>query len=379
MKILVDALAVVEHMTGVSRYAFQLLTHLARVDEKNSYRVLVPSSLSPDHPLIRRLEGCANFSLMKADIPPVGPKRDIRYRALAGLDFDVYHCLNSNYPLGFHYPRGVVTIHDLKYLKYPRFMGNAWWLKTRYLELVFKSAAKRCAKVIAVSHATKRDIVDLFSIPDPDRIVVIHEAGGLFSASSNVPEQGDRILETYGVKRPYFLFLGEHRPHKNIEGVIEAFERFRQMCRDPFHLVITGKVHPSYRARMTRLKWGRDDVVFTGFIPDEHLPVLYRHAYGFLLPSFYEGFGIPILEAMEAGVPVITSNVSSMPEVGGDACLTVSPYDPEDIARKMYVLATDAGLHALLREKGYARAKEFSWEKAARETLKVYEQVGSNS
>lgn len=189
--------------------------------------------------------------------------------------------------------------------------------------------------------------------------------------------QNSKLLkEKYKINKKYILFVGTLQPRKNIVRLIEAFSKIHH--QQQLNLVIVGKKGWMYEEILEAPKqYGiENQIKFLEFVPDEDLSLLYKNALCFVLPSLYEGFGLPVLEAMTQGCPVITSNVSSLPEAGGDAALYVDPEDVDDIAAKMQSLVKDEELRKTLIEKGYKQVKKFSWEKAARETLKVLEEVG---
>ena len=189
--------------------------------------------------------------------------------------------------------------------------------------------------------------------------------------------QNSKLLkEKYKINKKYILFVGTLQPRKNIVRLIEAFSKIHH--QQQLNLVIVGKKGWMYEEILEAPKqYGiENQIKFLEFVPDEDLSLLYKNALCFVLPSLYEGFGLPVLEAMTQGCPVITSNVSSLPEAGGDAALYVNPEDVDEIAAKMQSLVKDEELRKTLIEKGYKQVKKFSWEKAARETLKVLEEVG---
>lgn len=370
LKILIDALGIVNRTTGVGQYSSQLLNHLAEIDVYNNYTVLLNTELSK-HPVLS-LEKRDNFKIVRLSTPAIGIKRQVNYLTISKkFDFDVYHCLNSNYPLVIK-KGGVVTIHDLKYIKYPHYLGKFSFLKKRYLYYIFKNAVENTSKIIAVSKNTKNDIIDIFGFNKQDKIKVIYEAANL-----KVKSGGKHIFKKYGIKQPYFLFVGEQRPHKNINGLLKAYNHYTKTTGNfNYSLVISGKKHSTFDNSLTGIdKRGSQNIIFTGFIDEEDMPYLYKYSYLFILPSFYEGFGIPILEAMQLGIPVITSNVSSMPEVAGGACLTVNPNDFKNVSAKIKMLTEDKALYKELSNRGQKRAAEFSWDKVAKETLTLYQEV----
>ena len=378
MRILLDASGIVNKTTGVGQYSLQLLKAIAELDEQNEYTVLLQRNLHEDHRVFD-LRNRPNFTLKKVNIPAIGHKKQILFPwVLKSLrtQYDLLHSLNSELPL-FHNLKSVVTIHDLKYLRYPRFLKGAFRLKGSYLKYIIQKGADKADKIIAVSRSTKSDIVTLLGIEE-DKIEVIYEASnlGLYSVKNSTDKCP--IIERYSIRRPYFLYIGEKRPHKNLEGLIEAFAIFKSRYdKWGSHLVIVGKEYSQYKGPLVQAKEHGllESIIFTGFVPDEHLEAIYSEAEVFLLVSFYEGFGIPILEAMECGTPVITSNISSMPEVAGDAAILVNPHDPEEIAKAMFAIMDSSSLRDELIQKGYERVQMFSWDKTARQTLEVYEEV----
>lgn len=379
MQILIDATGIVNKMTGVGRYSQQLLTAIANIDQDNSYTILLQQALRTDHP-IWALRDKPNFNLKRVDIPAVGPKKQICFpwavRKAIKTKADLIHSLNSELPL-LHNLKSVVTIHDLKYLKFPAFFRGLARTKTRYLKHIFKIGCQKASKVITVSESTKGDIINLLGIKE-EKICVIYEAADSTFCLDENSSFDSEILKQYSITKPYFLYVGEIRPHKNLEGLIEAFSIFKyKYNEEETQLVITGQEYSDYKGPLLRadeLKI-KGSLVVTGPVPNSHLKVLYREAEVFLLVSFYEGFGLPILEAMQYGIPVITSNVSSMPEVAGNAALLVNPYEPEEIAEAMNCIRNSEHLKMQLVRKGIVQAKNFSWERTAKKTLGVYDDV----
>ena len=379
MRILIDASGIVNETTGVGQYSLQLLKALSGIDDKNEYFVVLQKMLKDTH-LIYNLENKHNFSLIKGNTSAVGPKKQFYYYKLLKrncFNFDLLHSLNSELPL-YGNIKTVVTIHDLKYIKYPYFFNKLSIIKSRYLKYTMKKGAEKANKIIAISRSTKKDIIRLLGI-EKDKITVIYEASnlGMYSRTNDDILNSD-ILKKYSIQKPYFLYVGEKRSHKNLEGLIKAFAIFKEKYDNRnSSLVIVGKKYSGYKEYMTRaINLGvAKNIIFTGFIFDEHLKALYSEAEILLLVSFYEGFGIPILEAMECGIPVITSNISSMPEVAGEAALLVDPNNIQEIVEKMNNIVNSKTLRKQLIESGLKRVKRFSWITTARQTLKVYKEI----
>ena len=214
--------------------------------------------------------------------------------------------------------------------------------------------------IIVDSHATKKDVSTYFSTPE-NKINVVHLASEMKPVPTRLPSK-------YGIKGDFLLYVGTVEPRKNLLRIIEAFNQLDQELK----LVIVGVSGWDNKA-VYRTK--NPNIIFTGYVPEEELPIFYCNAKLLLYPSLYEGFGFPILEAMNCGCPVITSNISSMPEVAGNAALLVDPYSTEEIKRAMQMLLSDAKLRKRLIDSGVRQARRFSWGKTADETMKVYEKV----
>jgi len=359
LKILIDASGIINKTTGVGQYSLQLLKALAEVDNKNEYFIVLQKELDEKHP-IYNLEKMRNFSFIKGNVSAVGPQKQRYYYGLLRRNFskfDLLHSLNSELPLYCNMKK-VVTIHDLKYLKYPHFFKNFSKIKAKYLEYTMKKGVKKADKIIAVSRSTKKDIINILGI-EKNKIRVIYEASNLAMYSQkNSNMSNEKIIKKYSVKRPYFLYVGEKRPHKNIEGLIEAFAIFKEKYDQwKTFLVITGRKYSGYQDYINKAEklCVMDYLIFTDFIPDEHLKPIYSEAEALLFVSYYEGFGIPILEAMECGTPVITSNISSMPEVAGEAALLVDPNNIQEIVEKMNNIVNSKILRKQLIESGFKR------------------------
>jgi len=276
-----------------------------------------------------------------------------------------------------HPRRSVVTVHDLGYLSYPEAHKAG---DRRYLDWSTRWNALRARIVIADSAATRADLIRAYGV-DGRKIRVIYLGRDEALAAIRDERTLADIRAHYGIAGRYLLYVGTLQPRKNLARAIEAFAR---LAADPafagLQLVLAGKqgwLYDDLFARVERMGLaGR--VIFPGYVEDADLPALLSGALAFVFPSLYEGFGIPVLEAGACGVPVITSNTSSLPEVAGDAALLVDPHDVDAIAEAMYRLVTDDALRDELARRGLANVQRFSWEKCARETLAVLLEVGSS-
>lgn len=270
----------------------------------------------------------------------------------------VYFSPGFNPPLWSPVPV-VFTIHDLIHLRFPE-ETNA--LKRAYYRFVVRPAAVRAYRVLTVSEFSRREILEWARLPEEKVVVVGNGVGPEFSP------QGKRHEPGY----PYVFYVGNTKPHKNFHRLLEAFARSELLGE--VRLVCTGT--PSQRVLGLIQELGLEQhVVFAGTIPDEELPAYYRGALALVFPSLYEGFGLPALEAMACGTPVVTSSVTSLPEVVGDAAVLVDPYDVESIAWGVRRVVEDSSLRKELRRKGLKRAKQFSWDKTAELTWQVLQEA----
>jgi glycosyltransferase involved in cell wall biosynthesis len=247
-----------------------------------------------------------------------------------------------------------------------------------YANVSIATASRRATRVLTVSESSKRDILRFVKI-NPEKIDVIYNGYDERFAIEPMEEDVVRVRERYQLHDEFVLYAGNVKPHKNLERLIDAFHLVRNKGLDHLKLVLIGAEISKYAAlrRAVHRHQLHKYVRFLGYLPEETLAVMYRLAGVFVFPSLYEGFGLPPLEAMASGTPVVTSNVSSLPEVAGDAAVLVNPYDPGAIAEGIYRVLTDEQLRRGLRQRGLARARQFSWEDSARRVREVYQQVGA--
>ena len=369
--IILDALAVENSKTGVGQYVQELLEELLEKAPKDMFfSVMLHPSLDMKHPLVKFVSRRKNAEIMWFDIPAIGLKRDIKFfLKRRKLKCDLFHCLYSNHPL---FLKGVqmVTIHDLKYVLHPEFMGSKGKLKSIYLKNLMRHAAKHCDKLITVSESTRNDLLKVF----PHMSGLKERARVVYEAATVSMKTNREMIKKFELERPYFLYLGELRPHKNVGRVIQAFMQFKAQASPgaDIRLIVAGKPHKSF---VMPADAHREDIIFTGYVKDDDAYTLYSNALAYCLPSLYEGFGLPILEAMKCGCPVITSDFSSTAEVAGDAGVLVDPLSVDAIAGAMSQIYTDGVFRQELVAKGYEREKEFSWAKAAEETLGIYKEI----
>jgi len=228
--------------------------------------------------------------------------------------------------------------------------------------------------MITVSESEKFNICRKLFILEEKVRVIYHGVSDIFKPLNNLEHAKDRLRERYGIKFPFIFHVSNYQPKKNIEGLLRAFALAKKKYRINHKLVIGGK-QPYHLRRLGKELKIDDALLFTGFIPDSDLALFYNAADLFIFPSFHEGFGMPILEAMACGCPVITSNIFSMPEVAGKAALLVNPYNTSEIADAIQKILTNEKLREELKERGLERAKQFSWEKSAKKHVEVYRMV----
>lgn len=271
----------------------------------------------------------------------------------------------------------VISVMDLSFLRFPELFNKS---DLYQLKNWTKYSVKKSAKVLTISDSSRNDIIKTYQVPEK-RVLTIYP--GIKQTVSLQPRvyAMNELKAKYNISNNYILFVGTLQPRKNISRLIEAFAKIKegQTPYKDLQLVVIGKKGWLYEEILAAPKtFGIEDkVVFLEGINDEELAIFYKHALCYALPSLYEGFGLPIVEAMKHGCPVITSNVSSLPEAGGDAALYVDPENVDDIAEKMTKLVKDKDLRKELSEKGKKQAAKFSWEKTAKETLKVLVDVAA--
>lgn len=289
---------------------------------------------------------------------------------------DVLHIPHFNAPV-FYPGKIVLTLHDLTHLhwrdlsasKYPALI---YAIKHAFFVAVLRISLKRCAKVIVVSEYVQQDLQKSLNVPSSKMKVIYESAQECKRVSST---EVTRVLSDYGVTKRYFYYIGNAYPHKNLEMLLEVFAEFRKKYAES-QLVLSGgdsffwprlKKYATYRHL-------NENVVFTGRVSDRDRDILMSAATAYVFPSISEGFGLPILEAMSCGCPVLATNRTSLPEIGGEACLYFEPR-LEEMLQKMLMVWEDDALRKELIRKGHARAADFSWSNAARETLKVYRTI----
>lgn len=366
VRIGIDARLVFYHQAGIGQYILRLTSALAELDAADEF-ILFQSRKDKT-----RLSRAPNFKRQILWTPSHHRFETLALSVeLAPYRLDVLHSPDFIPPSRVRFP-SVITVHDLAFLLYPRFLTRQ---SAHYYGQV-DPAARRAAHIIAVSQSTKRDIVRLLGVPN-EKITVIYEAAHPIFQPLAPDVARQQVRARYGVAQDFILFVGTIEPRKNLPMLLEAFRKLLDVYKPRLKLVVAGKkgwLDEQVDAAVDKLKL-RDAVCFVGGVTSEDLVQLYNAARVFALPSFYEGFGLPPLEAMACGIPVVVSNTSSLPEVVGDAGQLVAPDDVDGWSVALWRALSDEHLRAEAREKGLRRAALFSWQRAARETLDVYRKV----
>ncbi len=367
-----DARTATDHFPGIGRYAFHLaraLDALLRDDERLAV-LYAPS------PSAWKLAVCPNewraASCVPVSASPFSLSQQWRLpRLLHTLGAHVYH---STYYLMPYRPGRptVLTVYDVIPLRFPATVSRRARLLFR---LTLALALRAADAVLCISKATARDVQALFSVPEERIHVTPLAADAYFRPVAS--QEREALVNRLGLPDRYVLYVGSNKPHKNLERLVRAWAL---VCPDDVTLVIAGPwlpAHSAPRALAARLGLDGRQVRFLGPVPERDLPALYSGALGFVFPSLYEGFGLPVLEAMACGTPVACSRAGSLPEVAGEAALYFDPTDVTDIASTVQLLLEDENVRASLRSAGLARAAHFTWERTASQTLTAYRQLAA--
>ncbi len=353
---------------GIGSYVRNLLEALARRPESMAYRFRV-FARRVDRDALPALPPHFDVATEEAPSYSLSELTGFAWR-LWRHRLDLFHATHYVLP---PLPRGraVVTIHDIIHLLYPQFLPNR--AAHVYARIMIRRALKRADKIITVSHNSKRDLVEHFGIAPAGVQVIYNGVSPRFRP--DVPgEERRRVADKLGLPSPYLLFLGGERPHKNARNVVRAFAEARRGHQLPHVLVLAGPM-PRNEGRVAALISAldlTDSIRRPGLVDDDDMPGLFAGADAFLYPTLYEGFGLPVVEAMACGTPVLTSSTSALQEIAGGHALLVDPMDATAIAAGIVTLATEPAKRAELTKLGLARAADFSWNKTAEATLSVY-------
>jgi glycosyltransferase involved in cell wall biosynthesis len=367
MRIALDAIPLVNAKTGIGHYTDALAEWLARNNQKHQYELFSPFDFD--------FRGSKPENLIKRFLPV---RSVFRKWWLIGLPamlqispVDLFHGTNYSIPIFAPCPT-VVTIHDMSLFAQAQTHES---INVRRGKRRIPIMARRASVIIAPSEATKREIVKYLGTSE-EKIRVIHEAAREKMEPLPLPAC-QQVLDKHQIKRPYLLYVGTIEPRKNLLTLIRAYDEMLKTTRHRPQLVFCGGrgwLDSDVFKYVEELRL-KDLVRFTGYVDDADLPAIYSSAEVFVYPSIYEGFGLPPLEAMACGTPVVVSNSSSLPEVVANAGLTHNPHDYRALAASTVKLLEDSALYGHFKNAGLEQASRFSWERAARETQSVYDEL----
>lgn len=362
MRIAIDVRTIFVKRTGVGYYVYNLMNTLTRIDKENDYWFITGPDFRTNHNFLKFFPRAAKFIFDNFVIP----------LKLYLKRIDIYHSPAYLLPLmNFNYKK-IVTIHDLGFILLPHSYALT---HSFHLRLMTAWSLKKADRIIAVSKSTQKDLIFFFPFCG-NKTSCIYE--GVNSKFHIIEDKSkiEEIKKRYKIDSPFILFVGTPDLRKNIDRLINAFCLVRKKFQQKIKLVLVGVKKKKSFVTETIQKYGLEaDIIQVGYVNEEEMVLFYNATEMFVFPSLYEGFGLPILEAMACGAPVITSNISSMPEVAGNAALLVDPYNIKDISDKICQILTNDELKNSLIKRGLERVKEFSWEKCAREAIRIYEAI----
>ena len=374
MRILIDGRMILPEMTGVGRYLLGLCRALAELDSDLDYELWLQENIPGNHPIFQ-LSG-KRFLFRRVPLRQTSLLAQLRFHTyLQDPKPDLLHC--PHFDLPFHIPGKVVaTIHDLKYLVHPEFFPHLPGLRRSAMRKMMVYTCERAQALICDAHFTAADLQSLLSVPN-EKIQTIYLGVDAARFGKQPAAAVKAFREKHALQKPFILFVGERRPHKNLPGLIQAFARFQELGGDEHQLVIAGRAYRDYTLpEQTAASLDLTDKVrFLDHFPETELDLLYQSADLLALLSFYEGFGLPILEAMASGTPIVASTGTSLPEVAGDAGLLVPADDPLSAAQAFTRLIPGGDARQTCIQRGLERAHGFTWERCARQTETVYRKV----
>ncbi|MGL5414186.1 MAG: glycosyltransferase family 4 protein [Clostridium sp.] len=355
--------------TGIGTYTYQLISNLNEIDTTNDYLLFSPDDLD-----IKNLNKNFSFEKVKENTNENFWENISVPNILTDKNMELYHVPQNGVGLSKNiFCKKTITLHDIIPLRMPETVSD------RYLRIFNDEMPKiiqNCDGIITVSHFSKDDIAREFNYPK-EKIYVTHLAAEDIYKPLSKSKCQEIINKKYFINKNFILYVGGFSPRKNIKGLIEAYSLLPKETRKHTKLVIIGKKGISYELYLNRAKELNvsNDVYFTGFIPLEDLPIFYNACEVLVYPSFYEGFGLPPLEAMACGAPVISSNKTSIPEVCGDAALFVDPNDIQRMSEKIDLVLNDSFVRLSMVNNSLRKSKTFSFEKTASETLLAYKNI----
>lgn len=357
--------------TGIGTYTYQLINNINKIDKFNKYLLFLPEN--------SHLELNENFTINSIEESSTNNFWDEvnSPNILNNTNIELYHVPQNGVGLSSNINcLKTITLHDIIPLRMPETVSD------RYLNIFHNhlpKIIKNCDGIITVSEFSKDDIANEFNYPR-EKIFVTPLAAEDIYMPLNKSYCKSFLKSKYNIDKDFLLYVGGYSPRKNIIGILEAFSLLDKSIRDNLYVIITGKKGISYSIYMKRAEdlGIKNSVVFTDFIPLEHLPIFYNASEFLVYPSFYEGFGLPPLEAMACGTPVITSNVTSIPEICSDSALLIDPNNIDTLSLSMNKLINDKSLKISMIEAGLKTSVKYSWINTAKNTIKAYESIINN-
>jgi glycosyltransferase involved in cell wall biosynthesis len=383
---------------GLGRYTKEVVDNVIKIDKINEYVIFLCRENFDEFHILP--EDTPRIKKILTDIRWYSLKEQFKFPGIIKNEkLDMIHFTHFNVPI-FCPVKFIVTIHDLILTKYPTMRATTlgpvrYFLKNLLYRIVISTAVRRAKKIIVVSEFTKKDIIENFNASN-DKIIVTYEGVSNLGRNENnesrfydlqeILNKDKKILAKHNIENPYLLYVGNAYPHKNLEGLLKVFSEIKKkdICQaSTAKLVLVGKDDYFYKKvkeyattlGMSGQGISTDEVIFPGYVLDKDLEVMYRNAIAYIFPSFYEGFGLPPLEAMAHGCPVVSSDQASMPEILGPAALYFDPKDESEFSTKLIEIISNDGLKRELVKRGFEQVKKYSWDKCAGETLLIYKEA----
>ena len=371
----IDGRCIQDHFPGIGRYAYALAQHVPALAPNDEFVVYHDPTANNTRYELAALARSGNVRLERVEVGPLSLRQQAVLPRLARRDrLDLYH--SPYYAISYLMPCPVVvTIHDLIPRLHPDCLPNP--RLSAVFSLMLRAALWRAAGILVDAESTRADLAETMRVALSRITTVPLAAGAEFSPRAT--RKVAQLLQRLQLDTPYLLYVGSNKPHKNLPRLVEAWSSLTDPERSGRCLILAGREDPRYpQARKLVARLGiSGSVRFLGDVREQDLPLLYGGALAFVFPSVYEGFGLPVLEAMACGIPVGCANTSSMPDIVGDAALTFEPQSVTSIAEALRRLMAEPDLRESLAEAGLARSRVFSWERTATETLAVYRRIVS--
>ncbi len=355
---------------GIGRYISQLVKHLEHAGGNHQYVLFTNNTNIETYKHINK----SSFEIMEINVPWYSWQEQLKMPGIIKkAKVDLMHFPHWNVPIFYSDPF-VLTIHDLIMFHYSRPQATTlgpikFFIKDQVHRLVLKLAAKRAKHILVTSEFTKHDVAKTLGV-DKNKMTTTYQAP--FVVKEQETRDKEQVLKKYNIDKPYVLYVGSAYPHKNLPNLLGAWQIFCEKYGEDYQLVLVGKKDVFWKKQELKIK-NKESIIFTGFVPDKELSVFYQNADLYVFPSFYEGFGLPPLEAMLHGVPVVSSSNSCLPEVLGEAVLYFDPNHQSQIAEVIYKGLTDENIRRTLRLASKKELKRYSWQKLAEQTRDIYE------